>query len=89
MALDVDELSEIDRVLAGAESTAVVVAGLRRRFPQLSWTRCDAADMTETPFRSYSGFDIHLLNSTDHCAQITDDPARATGVVLADKGSRR
>jgi hypothetical protein len=89
MALGVEELSEIDRVLSGAESAGVVVALLRRQFPHLSWTRCDASDMTEAPFRSYSRVDLHLLNSADHCAQITGDPASATGIVLAERGDRR
>jgi hypothetical protein len=39
--------------------------------------------VTETPFRSFSRFDIHLLDSADHCVQITVDPACATGIVLA------
>jgi hypothetical protein len=39
--------------------------------------------VTEAPFRSYAQFDVHLLNSADHCAQLTVDPACATGVVLA------
>ena len=85
MALAADELSEIDRMLSDPANAAGVVAALRGRFPHLSWTRCDASDVTEEPFRSYPGFDLHLLDRTDHCVQITPDPARATGIVLADR----
>jgi hypothetical protein len=85
MALGADELLEIDRVLSASDADAGAVAGLRRRFQHLSWTRCDAADMTETPFRSYPRFEIHLVDRTDHCVQITADPARASGIVLADR----
>lgn len=46
---------------------------------------CDSSDLTETPFRSTWQFDLHLLDSADHCTRITDDPARATGVVLAKR----
>ena len=83
MALSVDELSEIERVLAAPGTDAQVLVEVRRRFPHLSWTRCDASDVVEEPFRSYLRFDLHLLNSTDHCAQITVDPTCATGIILA------
>ena len=87
MALGADELSEIDRVLCGPEAGSSAVAELRRRFPHLSWTRCDASDVTDEPFRVYSDFDMHLLDRTDHCVQITTDPARATGIVLAARSA--
>jgi hypothetical protein len=83
MALGTEELMEIDRVLSAPDADARVVAEMRQRFPHLSWTRCDASDVTETPFRSYRRFDIHLVDRTDHCVQITADPARASGIVVA------
>jgi len=85
MALGTEELMEIDRVFSAPEVDAHVVAEMRQRFPHLSWTRCDASDVTETPFRSYRRFDIHLVDRTDHCVQITADPARASGIVVADR----
>lgn len=83
MALGPEELTEIDQLLSAPDTDGGVFATLRSRFPQLSWTRCDASDLTETPFRSYSRFEIHLVDRTDHCVQITADPARASGIVLA------
>jgi hypothetical protein len=85
MALSADELTTIDTLLSARDVDAQVFGELRKRFPHLSWTRCDASDVTETPFRTYPQFDIHLLDSADHCSQITADPARATGVVLAKR----
>lgn len=85
MALAADELLVIDEVLSAPGADARVVAQLRSRFPHLSWTRCDASDVTEEPFRTYSRFDVHLVDRSDHCVQITADPARATGIVLADR----
>jgi len=87
MAVDVDELREIDRMLSTPDVGAHAFAELRRRFPHLSWTRCDASDVIEAPFRSYPVFDIHLLDSADHCSQITSDPARATGIILARRSA--
>ncbi len=87
MALNADELTEIDRVLAGLAADAPVIAEMKRRFPKLSWTRCDASDVVEAPYRSSALYDIHLLNSSDHCSQITSDPAQATGIILAKRKS--
>jgi hypothetical protein len=83
MALGADELNEINRVLSVPGVDARVFAELRRRFPHLSWTKCDASDVNEMPFRSYSRFEIHLVDRTEHCLQITADPMRASGIVLA------
>jgi hypothetical protein len=85
MALGPNELLEIDQVLSAPEADARVFAQLRSRFPHLSWTRCDASDVTESPFRIYSRFEVHLVDRSDHCVQITADPARATGIVLANR----
>jgi hypothetical protein len=82
MALQPDELNEIDAALSAADADAGVFTQLRGRFPHLSWTRCDASDVTETPFRTYSRFEVHLVDRSDHCVSIT---ARATGIVLANR----
>jgi hypothetical protein len=85
MALAPEELIEIDEVLSSPDAKAGVFAQLRGRFPHLSWTKCDASDVTESPFRSYPRFEIHLVDRSDHCVQITTDPARASGIVLAER----
>lgn len=69
-------------MLAGAGAEDPFPA-LRQRFPKLFFTGCDALDVGETPFLSGAQFDVHLIDSADHCVQITTDPARATGIVLA------
>jgi hypothetical protein len=87
MAVSTDELTEIDQVLSAPDADVQVLAELRRRFPHLSWTRCDASDVSEAPFRSHARFDVHLLDSVDHCSQITADPTRATGIVVAKRNT--
>jgi len=78
-------LSEIEKVLTAEELTASAFSELRQRLPKLSWTRCDATDVTEEPFRSFPVYDIHLIDTADHCVVLTTDPSRATGVILAKK----
>lgn len=85
MALAIVDLAEIEQMLAASDAAPQAHIELRRKFPHLVWIRCDASDVTEAPFRSFREFDLHLLDSADHCAQITDDPARATGIVLAKR----
>ncbi|MGJ4932530.1 hypothetical protein ACQR1I_08245 [Bradyrhizobium sp. HKCCYLS2038] len=85
MALAEQELNEIAQVLEQPDASQAAFAELRRRFPKLALTRCDASDVTETPYRSYAAFDLHLLDASDHCAGVTDDPAKATGLILAKR----
>ncbi|WP_247419183.1 hypothetical protein [Bradyrhizobium sp. 159] len=44
--------------------------------------------MTLSPFRRLGKFDLHLLNSGDRCVQITNDPHRAAGIVLAKRSGK-
>ncbi|WP_211115144.1 hypothetical protein [Nitrospirillum amazonense] len=81
MALSVEDLGTLDAVLSAASEDAF--ATLRRQLPHLAWTRCDASDVAEDPFRRYGGFDVHLLDGSGHCVRLTAEPADATGVLLA------
>ena len=87
MALSDSDLTEIEKVLAAEEPAGPVFAELRKRLPALSWTQCDASDVTEAPFRTYPRYDVHLLDTADHCAHITSDPGAATGVILARRSA--
>ncbi len=85
MAISEVELTEIERLLGVEEKP--VLSELRSKFSHLSWTRCDASDVIEPPFRSFAHCDVHLLDGADHCVTVTDDPARATGVIVAFRGT--
>ncbi|QQO23617.1 hypothetical protein JJB98_28720 [Bradyrhizobium diazoefficiens] len=86
MALDENELIELEKAIAAAEGRASSFNELRRRFPHLALVRCDASDVSEPPFRSFPQLDLHLIDRSDHCVQITADPARAIGIILAARG---
>ncbi len=81
MAISDVELTEIEKLL-GADGTPAL-SELRAKFSHLSWTRCDASDVIEPPYRSFAHCDVHLLDGADHCVTVTDDPGRATGVIVA------
>lgn len=84
MGLSEQDLVEIDGLLGAADAEAEAFDALRRRFPALSLTRCDASDVdNEVPFRRYCAFHLYLVDAADHCWRLTSDPARATGIVIA------
>lgn len=85
MALSADELTQIDQMLSAPDADGQMFAQLRQRFPHLSLTRCDASDVVEEPYRTYSQFNLHLVDTADHCAHITGDPEVATGLILAKR----
>ncbi len=84
MALSSDDLAEIDALLAAPGAGDGALADLRRRFPGLSLTRCDASDVDqEEPFRAYPRFNLYLVDGAAHCWRLTADPASATGLLVA------
>ena len=56
---------------------------LRTRFPGLPITQCPADDVSDEPFRTGEYFDLHWLDTRDHCPKITSDSQVATGLLLA------
>lgn len=83
MAMDKDELTELEQVITATEGRVSPFTELRSRFPHLALVRCDASDVTEPPFRSFPQLDLHLIDRSEHCVQITADPLLAIGIVLA------
>ena len=83
MALSADDLTRIEALLGAAEADAQTLVALRRQFPGLSLTRCDASDVIEEPFRSFAAYDLHLMDVSDHCPVVVSDPAAASGLILA------
>jgi len=84
MGLNAEDITEIDKLLGAEETAAGAFARLRKRFPKLSLTRVDASDLgMETPFRQYQRFDLYLVDGGSHCWNLTDNPERATGLVIA------
>lgn len=61
------------------------LASLRNTWPDLRFTICNDDDM---PARLPAAlqrerFNMYLVNGSEHCLSLTDDPAQAIGVVLA------
>ena len=89
MPLSDEAMSKIEAALGPADADTKALAGLRGGLPGLSLTRCDLSDLgVEEPFRQYPRFNLYLVDASDHCWRITADPARATGLVVAEKPAR-
>jgi len=89
MAITIEHLQEIDRLLAtsprgrrdGREFARAKAPASRRPAVTLrTWPM-------KFPFRSYAHCDLYLLDGRDHCVRVTADPAVATGLIIAAKGA--
>lgn len=86
MALTADAIESIRTTLDADGTLAERLATLRRTFPGLSLTRCDASDMdTETPALETAGCAVFFIDTSEHCARITSDPEAASGLIVAEK----
>jgi hypothetical protein len=61
------------------------LVSLRSTWPDLRFTFCNDDDM---PARlpavlKRERFNLYLVNGSEHCLSLTDDPSQAIGVVLA------
>lgn len=86
MTIKAEDLQAIETLVAAAKRESSPYAMLREKFPHLSWSRCDASDVLEEPFRSFDGYDLHLLDVSDHCPTVVRDIDAATGFILATRG---
>jgi hypothetical protein len=76
--------------VAGAASALNVLneetlISLKKTWPDLRFTLCSDDDM---PARlpavlKRDTFKLYLVNGSEHCLSLTDDPANAIGIVLA------
>jgi hypothetical protein len=84
MGLSETDICQIETLAQAANCTASAVADLRQRFPALSLTSCAASDIDDaTPFRAWPHLSLYLVDGNDHCWRLTDNAARATGLVIA------
>jgi hypothetical protein len=80
-----ERLDQITEVVRRAGLSAETLGALRETFTDIHFTHCSDDDIgVGRPVRSAEGFKLYLVDGRDHCLVLTDDPANATGVVLAE-----
>ncbi|MCG6897148.1 MAG: DUF6129 family protein [Thiocapsa sp.] len=79
-----ERLDQITAVVRRAGLSDVTLAALREAFHELHFTYCRDDEITVgAPVRTSPGLRLYLVDGRDHCPVLTNDPASATGVVLA------
>lgn len=58
---------------------------LKQTWPGMRFTQCSDDDMPArlSPVLKRERFNLYLVNGSEHCLSLTDDPLQAIGVVLA------
>lgn len=79
----------LDDVIRQAEESVLddaLIARLRAANPGVHFTWCmdDDIVVNAKPVVQRPGFNIYLVNSTDHCSVLTNDGESASGMVLAE-----
>ncbi|MEW5788988.1 MAG: DUF6129 family protein [Pseudomonadota bacterium] len=83
--IDRETLTAVADAVAGRPLDEALLADLKGRFPSLHLTLCGDDDV---PARlpavlERPGFNLYLVNGSEHCLTLTNDPDVAIGVVLA------
>lgn len=79
------QIDEIGGLLSrrGVEESAVIE--LRRQYPDIHFTYCMDDDVIAAkPLHEAERFNLYLVDSRNHCLGFTQDPALATGIVVAE-----
>jgi hypothetical protein len=68
------------------EFNEAALASLKQTWPELRITFCNDDDMPARlpPALRREKFNLYLVNGSEHCLSLTDDPLQAIGVVLAE-----
>jgi hypothetical protein len=79
----------LDDVIRQAEQSVLdesLLVGLRSAHPGLHFTCCmdDDIVVNAKPVAQRPGFNVYLVNSSNHCSVLTNDLDGASGIVLAE-----
>jgi hypothetical protein len=79
----------LDQIATAAASLGELneqaMGALKQTWPDLRFTFCNDDDMPArlSPALKREKFNLYLVNGSEHCLSLTDDPLHAIGVVLA------
>ena len=86
MALSMNQIEAVEACLANmADINASIMTELRNQFPGISFMRCDKEDMDVDPYRSGEKYQLYLVNRSQVCISLTDQPEMADGFVVTAK----
>lgn len=80
-----NELQRIGNRLETGSISEQAVSALRSEFPDRHFTYCMDDDVVMAkPVYEGGSFNLYLVDSSDHCLSLTNDPEVATGIVVAE-----
>ncbi len=80
-----EQLNAINWLVGDKPLSETVVGQLRNHFPDIHFTYCMDDDvMAARPVLETGGFNLYLVDSSQHCLSFTQDMELATGVVVAE-----
>ncbi|MES9965652.1 MAG: DUF6129 family protein [Sedimenticola sp.] len=79
------QLQEIGEWLAGQPIVTDVDQQLRKRYNDIHFTYCMDDDVIGArPVYEHAGFNLYLVDSSNHCLSFTQDMGVASGLVVAE-----
>jgi hypothetical protein len=81
-------LDQIETIVTRAGLSSDSLAALREAFPDHHFTHCLDDDISAgiEPVREAEGFNLYLIDASEHCLRFTRELDSATGLVLAEVG---
>jgi hypothetical protein len=80
-----ERLEQVARIVDRAGLNEQTLSALRETFTDMHLTWCMDDDVgVLSPVHSAEGFNIYLVDGSNHCIRFTNDLDAATGIVLAE-----
>ncbi|MEW8013653.1 MAG: DUF6129 family protein [Candidatus Sedimenticola endophacoides] len=80
-----EQLDQIGGMVSQQTLSEEVVGQLRQQFEGIHFTYCSDDDLAEAkPIREAKGFNLYLVDGSNHCLCFTPDMQVATGIVVAE-----
>jgi hypothetical protein len=84
MPLNDTQISSVENCISALmKSGEPLIPELRKRFPGITFVRCNAEDMDNSAYRIGKGYQLFLINCSEACIRLTCDPGLADGLVVA------
>lgn len=79
-------VDQVTKIINQAGASPASIAALRDAFPGIHFTYCldDEIGVGIDAFRETDGFNLYLVDGSEHCVSFTSNLASATGLVLAE-----
>ena len=83
--INTEQLQAVTSWIEQKGGNVTMQSELRGEFPDLHFTFCSDDDvMSDSPVSSCLGFNLYLVDGSNHCLALTGDMDAASGLVVAE-----